>query len=467
MKTAPVIRVYSTSQDPDYDSPWQSQSPTSGTGSGVVIDDGLVLTGAHVVANATFIQVQKLSDPDKVVARVKAICHDADLALLEIEDPQFTKDIGLPVIGELCDLQDEVSVVGFPIGGDEISITEGVVSRVEVQQYDHSQRHLLAATVDAAINEGNSGGPVFKDGKIVGIAFQKLSDADNIGEMVPAPLIHRFLEAVKTGRSVEMPSLGIVSQNLENRVLRKQVGLSKKDTGVLVSAVEWGSATSGVLKPGDALLKVAGYSIANNGTIRFQDRYRTLFDAALTTHFIGDRVRITYLRDGERHKTEITLGPMRPLVPRSQYDRAPTYYLFGGLVFQKLTRDFLATWDEWWDKAPNELLSAYYTGIRNEEQHEMVVLSRVFADELTVGYEHYDTQLLKSVNGQTPRDMRHLVQLVENARGVISFETARRARIDIDSDEARAALTRIMRRYRIPRDRSDDLVGAGHQTVAA
>jgi hypothetical protein len=158
---------------------------------------------------------------------------------------------------------------------------------------------------------------------------------------------------------------------------------------------------------------------------------------------------------------------MRPLVPRSQYDKPPTYYLFGGLVFQKLTRDFLATWDDWWDKAPNDLLTAYYTGIRSEAQHEVVVLSRVFADELTVGYENFDTQVLKSVNGKVPRDMRHLVKMVENARGVITFVTARRARIDIDADEARAALTRIMRRYRIPRDRSDDLVGPGHQTVAA
>src|SRR5690606_23070094 len=110
-----------------------------------------------------------------------AVWHDCDLALLQVEDEGFFDDVPPADIGELPALRDKVSVVGFPIGGEEISITEGVVSRIEVQRYNHSQRHLLAVTVDAAINQGNSGGPVFKNGKVAGIAFQKLTGVDNIG----------------------------------------------------------------------------------------------------------------------------------------------------------------------------------------------------------------------------------------------------------------------------------------------
>ena len=67
-----VVRVFATVQEPDYDSPWQPRAPSSSTGSGVVIGPKHILTGAHVVANATFLQVQKVFDPDKCTARVVA-----------------------------------------------------------------------------------------------------------------------------------------------------------------------------------------------------------------------------------------------------------------------------------------------------------------------------------------------------------------------------------------------------------
>jgi S1-C subfamily serine protease len=221
-----VVRVFATTQDPDHDSPWQTRSPSSSTGSGVVIAGGAILTGAHVVANATFLQVQKPSHPDKAIARVRAVCHDADLALLEVVEPaDFLADVTPAELGEMPRLRDEVAVVGYPVGGEEISITEGVVSRIEVQRYSHSQRNLLAVTVDAAINAGNSGGPVFGGGKVVGIAFQKLTGVDNIGEMVPPPVIRTFLDGVAAGKRPLVPAMGVITQNLENPLLRKQLGL--------------------------------------------------------------------------------------------------------------------------------------------------------------------------------------------------------------------------------------------------
>src|SRR5688572_12448145 len=232
-----VVRVFATTQDPDFDAPWQARTPSSSTGSGVVIGPGEILTGAHVIANATFIQIQKLSMPDKAIARVKAVSHDSDLALLEVEPHTFLDDVKPAPIGDMPRLRDEVAVVGYPVGGEEISITEGVVSRIEVQRYSHSQRHLLAVTVDAAINAGNSGGPVFGAGKVVGIAFQKLTGVDNIGEMVPPPVIRAFLAGVASGKAPVIPALGLVTQNLENPFLRKQFGVPQGSSGVAVERV--------------------------------------------------------------------------------------------------------------------------------------------------------------------------------------------------------------------------------------
>ncbi len=451
-----VVRIYATCQEPDYDCPWQARTPSHGTGSGVIIGANTILTGAHVVANATFLQAQKISDPDKIVARVKAVCHDCDLALLEVDGQPFQHTTAA-TIGDLPHLRDKVSVVGFPIGGEEISITEGVVSRLEVQRYSHSQRHFLSVTVDAAINRGNSGGPVFKDGKVAGIAFQKLSDADNIGEMVPAPIIRHFLNRATEGKHHKLPGLGIATQNMENPQLRKTMKMADTDTGVLVLSVEYDGSAYNLLQPGDVLLEIAGMKIANNGTVRYRNQYRTRYDVVLGQRYIGDSLPVTVLREAKKISVELVLKPLRYLVPRSQYDVRPVYFVYGGLVFQKLTRDFLNTWDKWWNKAPKEFLHYYYSGIRTKERQEVVILTQILADKLNQGYGHLYNEGVSTVNGTVPVNMRDLVTSIEQTRGVAEIKTSSGGVILLDTDAVREANQRILDRYHITQDRSSDL----------
>lgn len=452
-----VVRVFATTQTPDHDNPWQSRTPQSSTGSGVVIRSRQILTGAHVVADATFLQVQKISSPEKVLARVAAICHDADLALLTVEDPDFFADISPAQLGDLPQLRDKVSVVGYPIGGEEISITEGVVSRIEVQRYSHSQRVLLAVTVDAAINAGNSGGPVFRDDKVVGIAHQKLENADNIGEMVPTPLIQRFLEAVATQRSTAVPSLGILVQGLENPTLRAHLGMPPGETGVRVAVVDHGGSADGSLQVGDVLLEVGGHPIANNHTIQFRDRLRTRFDVLLGLRHIGDRVEMTVRRGGTRQTVELQMRPHVDLVPRDRYDVRPSYYIYGGLVFQRLTRDYLGTWNQWWKQAPKEFLHLYYSGIRQPDRQEVVVLSHILADAVNCGYDHLHDESVIRVNDAPVVDFPSFVAQLDALEGTVVLELSKGGLVVLDAKEATAANRSILERYNIVRDRSGDL----------
>ena len=462
-----VVRVFATSQDPDFDGPWQARTPSNSTGSAVVIGPRLLLTGAHVVANATFMQIQKLSHPDKAIARVKAVSHDCDLALLEVVEPaDFLDDITPAEVGDMPRLRDEVAVVGYPVGGEEISITEGVVSRIEVQRYSHSQRHLLAVTVDAAINAGNSGGPVFGDGKVVGIAFQKLTGVDNIGEMVPPPIIRAFLSGVEKGKRPEIPALGITTQNLENPLLRKQLQLVDQERGVVVLHVDHGGSADGVLQPRDVIMSIDGLPIANNGTVQFMNRYRTRYDVVLGYRYIGDKVKLDIKRDGKARTVDIELKMWQPLVPRSRYDQPPQYFVYGGLVFQTLTRDYLTTWDKWWNKAPKEFLNYYYLGYRSAEQHEVVILTQILADEINVGYAHLYNEAVATLNGKTPLNMEDFVAKLSSARGVVEITTTSGGVIMLDADEVRKASARILARYHIPRDRTPGLPGAQPATPA-
>jgi len=456
-----VIRVFATTQDPDFDGPWQARTPSNSTGSAVVIGKGQLLTGAHVVANATFLQVQKPSHPDKAIARVRAVSHDCDLALLEVVEPaDFLLDIEPAELGPMPKLRDEVAVVGYPVGGEEISITEGVVSRIEVQRYSHSQRHLLAVTVDAAINAGNSGGPVFGDGKVVGIAFQKLTGVDNIGEMVPPPIIRAFLDGVASQKRPEIPALGITTQNLENPLLRKHLGLAVGEHGVAVLHVDFSGSSYGALQPRDVITAIEDLPIANNGTVQYMNSYRTRYDVVLGHRYIGDTITLKIKRNGQPLSVSIQLKRWAPLVPRSRYDMPPQYFVYGGLVFQTLTRDYLTTWDKWWNKAPKEFLHYYYLGYRTATQNEVVILTQILTDDCNVGYAHLYNEAIATLDGHAPRDMEDFVQRLSSATGIVEIVTTSGGMIMLDAAEIAKATPRILARYHIPRDRTIGLPGS-------
>jgi S1-C subfamily serine protease len=456
-----VIRVFATTQDPNVDCPWQAKNPRSSTGSAVVIGKNQVLTGAHVVANATFIQIQKPSHPDKAIARVKAVSHDCDLALLEVIEPAgFLDDIEPAKLGKMPALRDEVAVVGYPVGGEEISITEGVVSRIEVQRYSHSQRNLLSVTVDAAINAGNSGGPVFGDGKVVGIAFQKLNGVDNIGEMVPPPIIAAFLAGVANGKLPGLPALGITTQSMENPFLRSQAKIPNGVTGILVLHVEHQGSSDGVLQSRDVLTHIDGLAIANNGTVQYLGKHRTRFDVVLGDRYQGDALQLGILRNGVAATVNITLGPWRPLVPRSRYDQSPDYFVYGGLVFQTLSRDYLGTWDKWWNKAPKEFLHLYHHGERTEARSEVVVLSQVLADEINLGYGEFFNESIATVNGVMPHNLADLASRLRAATGAVEITTSSGGVMAFDANLVSAASSRILQRYRIVSDSSLPLAAA-------
>eukprot|EP00899_Mesostigma_viride_P003081 jgi/Mesvir1/12774/Mv22830-RA.2 len=216
-----VVKVFTVSVGQNYFLPWQSHGQRELTGSGFVIDGKRIITNAHVVDDYAFVLVRKHGHPTKYKAKVEAVSHECDLAILRVdEDSDFWTGLvplELASEGELPLLHENVSVVGYPSGGDSISVTGGVVSRMELIQYTFGGTNLLAIQIDAAINPGNSGGPVFLENKVVGVAFQCLPDADNIGYIIPVPVVRRFLADVAiNGEPKGFCAMGIRCQSLES-----------------------------------------------------------------------------------------------------------------------------------------------------------------------------------------------------------------------------------------------------------
>src|SRR5262249_955785 len=147
-----------------------------------------ILTNSHLVLYATDVQVQGRREGDKVEAKVEALARDMDLAVLSVKDAKFfDKRPALKRGRKLPKPQDSVVVYGFPYGGDDVSRTKGVVSRIE------SGGAHLVVQVDAAINPGNSGGPGLVGDRMIGLVFGRFDEAEKMGYLIPNEAIDGFL----------------------------------------------------------------------------------------------------------------------------------------------------------------------------------------------------------------------------------------------------------------------------------
>jgi len=382
--------------------------------------------------------------------------------VLAVEDETFWENLPALEFGDIPELQQAVTVVGYPLGGDNISVTGGVVSRIELQQYAHGDTQLPAVQIDAAINPGNSGGPVFKDGKVVGIAFQHLVGAEAMGFIIPVPVIARFLSDIELhGKYTGFGQIGTFCQSMENPCLQSYLFPpdNNKITGVLVNKIFPLTNAVGLLKKDDVITAIDGIPIANDGTIVFRRKERIIFNYVVAGKFVGDVVHLTILRDKKLIDVDVPLSLCRPLVPVHQFDIAPSYFVHAGLVFIPLVQPYLHEYgDEWFNHSPRKLADIAVFGQRKREDEQVVVLSQVLLDRINHGFQHLANLQVLAVNGTKINNLEHLVNLVEsNDKPHLRFDLDDEMVIIIDAKEALEANPRILNTHRIPSPKSQDI----------
>ena len=445
-----VVKIFTVSVKPNYYQPWQMRSQKFSTGSGVIINNHLILTAAHVVTNGVYLEVKKSSNPKKYISHVKWISHEADLALLEVDDADFFKGTKPLSLGDMPRRQDGVAVYGYPQGGNEISITQGIISRIEQTYYVHSNFDLLTLQIDAAINPGNSGGPVFdQEGKIVGIAMQSLSSADNIGYLVPTPIIKHFLEDIKDGTYSGFPDDGLYIQGMENQNLKKYYGM-KKRTGVVITQVIEGSSCDGYLKKDDILLEIDGIKVADDATIIMAGNGRVAANYLIRLHHIGDNFEATILRNHKEMKISIPLKAEITLIP-FEHEKRPKYYIFGGMVFMPLTKNYLNEWGRSWvQKAPIHFVDIIKnSNFPTKSKKEIVFLQSILADKENTGYDLSHAVVVK-INAKEIKTFKELVDTFEQAKEKeVKITLQGGSIIILNKEKAKEANARLLKRYRI------------------
>ncbi|MBN1672440.1 MAG: trypsin-like peptidase domain-containing protein [Kiritimatiellae bacterium] len=455
-----VVRIVSHYARGNWYAPWDTGTISERAGSGFVIRGKRILTNAHLVSDATVLLVYFHNDPTPYPARVESIGHDCDLALIVPQGASPLDAIPALEFGALPPIRSTVFTYGYPAGGDRISSTAGVVSRVEMKTYVHSAVDVhLAVQTDAAINPGNSGGPVVQDGKAVGVAFQVNREMQNMGLLIPSPVIQHFLTDLQDGTYDGFPRLGIRTVNMDSPAARRHAGMKPSDTGVRVDYCAKGAVGDGCFRVGDVITRIAGQDVANDGTILWHEMrlgYTYLVDCLQKSQ----RLAVDVLREGKPLALELGLeGESLSDSDRNTYDRLPAYLVYAGYVFVPLDREYLKTYGpKWVSQADAEVVyEFFYRPLERNERYDKrrVVALRRLDHAVNVDAGCFNNSVVARVNGKEVSTLEDMIEALAANTGkhhVIEYEYYGRITV-LDREAADAAHEEILRQYGVAKDR--------------
>jgi len=419
-----VVKIYATYRGPDFESPWTKHPPEEFTGSGFLIAGDLILTNAHVVEQSSQLFVQPPQSADRLRAELVHIARGIDLALIRIRKDSERETFhgehpSLALKSELPDIGGTVQAYGYPMGGEQLSITEGVVSRIEYADY-YFETYGLRIQVDAALNPGNSGGPVVMDGEVIGVTFSGIDQAENIGYVIPAEEVRAFLDDVEDGSYEGRKRMFIDGyQTAENDAVRGWLGLDRSQTGVIYSGT--GETKKGVdlglpLERWDVIDRIGDVDIDNDGMVTIGDGVRLNFAYLVPTLGADGTVPVTVIRKGESIDLELPAAESRDLLMAYIGNDYPEYFVLGPMVFSPVTRDHIGEFYTAYLALTGSPIASRGDEERAFEGEELVVVARDFLPHpITKGYEISYRPTVKSVNGETIKSLTHMIEVIKDS----------------------------------------------------
>ena len=413
-----VVKIHVTQRPPDLTRPWTKMSPRKTTGSGAIIDGQRVLTNWHVVEYASQIFVQFDQSSDKFPAQVIGASPGMDLAVLEMEDPEELGDRpSLPIAEALPDIRSTVNVYGYPLGGEDMSVTEGIVSRIDFTRY-HGDTLGVRVQVDAALNPGNSGGPAVIDGEIVGLVFSRINQAENIGYLIPTEEILMFLADIEDGTYDGKPAIYDRFQAAENKSLRARLELPKDTTGYVVRKPFRDEDYP--LKKWDVITHIGEHDLDDQGNVRIRDDLRLDFRYLIPALARDGKVELTLFREGESTLVSVPVLKVRPRLLPSLEGAYPRYFILGPMCFTPATKEFAAALGgkglPYLVAVKSPLLYRQQDEPEFEGEELVVVSTRMFSHRMIKGYRNMPFGVVSHVNSQEVKNMRQFVELLRDAK---------------------------------------------------
>jgi S1-C subfamily serine protease len=469
-----VVRVFTTLRPPDLTKPWSKQSGREVTGSGVVIDGRRILTNAHVVLYAGQVQIQGNQSGDKITATVEAVAPGIDLALLKLSDESFFETHApLPRAEALPQVKDPVMVYGFPTGGSSISITKGIVSRIDFAAYNYPAAGLRVQ-IDAAINPGNSGGPAVVGDKMAGIAFSVLPNSQNIGYIIPCEEIELFLKDVADGRYDGKPAIFDEFQTLENPALRAFLKLDKAVEGIVVHA-PFESDPSYPLKQWDVITKIGDVPIDDQGNIMLGNNLKLPFACLIQKIAKNGTVPMTIVRAGRQMSIQLPVSASRPKLIAFLQGNYPPYFICGPLVFSAAVEELISGLSSGnsgtmamnaLSQTGSPLISRRSDRPAFEGEELVIIPSPLFSHPLAKNYSNPMFRVVQSINGIAVKNLRHLVEIIRDSKDefiIIDFTGRGAETLVFPRKEMIAATEEILNDNGIRSQGSSDMMSAWNE----
>lgn len=285
-----------------------STEDSASAGTGIIISqDGYILTNKHVIEKSSEILVVTNNGDSYENVRVVMVDPMSDIAILKISNAKGLKAAELGDSKKI-NIGQQVIAIGNALGEYDGTVTSGIISgigrTVEASSEDGSSREVLTDMIqtDAAINSGNSGGPLVNaQGQVIGINTAVASKAQSIGFAIPISSVKGILKSISKGKEPKRAYLGASYISI-NQQIRKKYNLDVSKGALVKSkkgnAIIYGSpAQKAGLKDGDIITKIDGVEVSKNSSI----------SSLIGEKSVGDTVEISYIRDGRERYTRATL----------------------------------------------------------------------------------------------------------------------------------------------------------------
>ncbi|MCG6983272.1 MAG: trypsin-like peptidase domain-containing protein [Deltaproteobacteria bacterium] len=423
---AQVVRILATNKEPYYHKPWKSPNFETVAASGFFFKDkenfsgmkGLILTNAHAVAMAQSIRISNGREKRRYEVKLLGICNSADFAVLQIK-PQELKAYEARN-GKIVPLQlgdsdklrvgDKVLGWGYPLGGERISKSEeGEISRIEVNRYTYSQEYWLMVQASLQQNHGNSGGPVLKNGKVVGLSFQGVSASDRINYFIPINLVKHLMGLLQNEELI--PRWQYEAQAMFPR-LKDYYQLGASQGGVLLNYVipEGGPHKFG-LRDNDIIFEIDGHEIDNFGDIFFEPLGQKIyFEEILNRKRVGDPLKVKVIREGKvlEIKGKVTKG--LPKLVSKIFTRA-NYFVTGGIGFVELTYNCIKNLG----RSGRSFEEKYLGEFPQKPYQKIVIISEIFPEYGLVETSPY-LRRVEKINDTEVLNLEHLYDTIQGLK---------------------------------------------------
>ncbi|MDZ4726261.1 MAG: serine protease [Leptospira sp.] len=457
-----IVQIKSTVQYPNFLQPWRFKNPETRRSYGVYVGDGLVLTLTQSLNFATNIEINKSHSLKNYSASIIKMDHDLGLALLKVEDSDFSKGLNtvsfptdnfLPAQGLVLDYKEYRNLGEKKVRSVKLDLDTYSNGYIELPYIEIQSEEKLEGIGELIIEESS---------RIPQGLLTSFKDSQNNGKMIPGFMIKQFLEC-KMKESCTIFK-GFRFRPLVEKSTREYYGVKKEDQGIIIAEI-YPSAINekNKLEVEDIILEVAGYKIDPKGYFDHPKYGKILISFLFhANENIGKtkdiKLPIKILRNRKLMEFDFELRTLNQNAIRipfgSTRNTKPHYLILGGLVFLELSEHYLTEFGNQWRARVNKhllYLNDYHHIAKTDDEGKILILSQVLPLTGNQSYHSMHQVTLEKVNGKSIKSLIDLKEILsKNTNDFIILDFFDGSQVTFRSDEIQKLNEEALKTFKIP-----------------